>query len=51
VALAVSAAVEGYRWTTPALLGLALVMAGNVLAFRRPSAPRAAARFGLRSGT
>lgn len=40
VALNVSAWAEGYRWTAPALLGLALVMAGNVLVFRkkRPSA-------------
>jgi len=45
VALNVSAWVEGYRWTAPALTGLALVMAGNVLVFRRrasassPAAP------------
>lgn len=40
VALNVSAWVEGYRWTAPALAGLALVMAGNVLVFRKkkPSA-------------
>lgn len=36
VALNVSAAVEGYQWTTPALAGLALVMAGNVWVFRKP---------------
>ena len=35
VALNVSAWAEGYRWTAPALAGLALVMAGNVLVFRR----------------
>lgn len=35
VALNVSAWVEGYRWTAPALAGLVLVMAGNVLVFRR----------------
>lgn len=34
VALNISAAVEGYRWTPYALLGLVLVMAGNVLVFR-----------------
>jgi drug/metabolite transporter (DMT)-like permease len=40
VALNVSAWAEGYRWTLPALLGLGLVMAGNVLVFRRkPTAP------------
>ncbi|WP_395701397.1 DMT family transporter [Aquabacterium sp.] len=33
VALNVSAWVEGYRWTLPALLGLALVAAGNVAVF------------------
>ncbi|MFR0674996.1 DMT family transporter [Enterobacterales bacterium AW_CKDN230030176-1A_HGKHYDSX7] len=38
VALNVSAAVEGYQWTTPALAGLALVMAGNVWVFRKPRA-------------
>lgn len=43
VALAISSLVEDYRWTSPALVGLALVMAGNVLVFRRP-APRAAIR-------
>ena len=36
VALNVSAWFEGYRWTAMALLGLALVMAGNVLVFRKP---------------
>ncbi|KAF1070441.1 MAG: putative amino-acid metabolite efflux pump [Pseudomonas citronellolis] len=36
VALNVSAFAEGYQWTAPALLGLALVMAGNVLVFRKP---------------
>lgn len=39
VALAISSVVEDYRWTPPALAGLALVMAGNVLVFRKP-APR-----------
>ncbi len=38
VALNVSAWAEGYRWTAPALAGLALVMAGNVLVFRRRAA-------------
>ncbi|WP_296259458.1 MULTISPECIES: DMT family transporter [unclassified Pseudomonas] len=36
VALNVSAVVEGYQWTLPALLGLVLVMLGNVLVFRKP---------------
>ena len=40
VALNISAVVEGYQWTPPALLGLLLVMLGNVLVFRRPK-PRA----------
>ncbi len=35
VALNVSAWAEGYRWTAPALVGLVLVMAGNVLVFSR----------------
>lgn len=40
VALNVSVWFEGYRWTAPALAGLALVMAGNVLVFRhKPAAP------------
>jgi drug/metabolite transporter (DMT)-like permease len=42
VALNVSAWAEGYRWTAPALAGLALVMAGNVLVFRRRAASPAA---------
>ncbi|SDV04147.1 DMT family transporter [Pseudomonas mucidolens] len=36
VALNVSALVEGYQWTAPALAGLVLVMLGNVLVFRKP---------------
>ena len=36
VALNVSAFAEGYQWTAPALMGLVLVMAGNVLVFRKP---------------
>lgn len=36
VALNVSAFAEGYQWTAPALMGLALVMVGNVLVFRKP---------------
>lgn len=45
VALNVSAWVEGYRWTAAGLLGLGLVLAGNVVVFRRggrlgrPAAP------------
>ena len=36
VALAVSTAVEGYRWTMPAVLGVVAVLAGIVLALRAP---------------
>jgi len=44
VALNVSAWAEGYEWSAPALLGLALVMVGNVLVFaRQPSKPAAKA--------
>ena len=38
VALNISVFVEGYQWTLPALCGLALVMIGNVLVFRKPKA-------------
>lgn len=38
VALNVSAYAEGYQWTVPALMGLVLVMVGNVLVFRKPKA-------------
>ncbi|MDE1532931.1 DMT family transporter [Pseudomonas carnis] len=38
VALNVSAVAEGYQWTAPALMGLVLVMLGNVLVFRKPRA-------------
>ncbi|WP_426141010.1 DMT family transporter [Pseudomonas sp. DWP3-1-2] len=38
VALNISAFVEGYQWTAPALMGLVLVMLGNVLVFRKPKA-------------
>ncbi|WP_455921916.1 DMT family transporter [Pseudomonas putida] len=43
VALNVSAFAEGYQWTAPALMGLVLVMAGNVLVFRKPRPPVLAA--------
>jgi drug/metabolite transporter (DMT)-like permease len=36
VALAVSTAIEGYRWTIPAACGLVAVLAGIVLALRAP---------------
>ncbi|MEA9977653.1 DMT family transporter, partial [Pseudomonas sp. RTS4] len=36
VALNISAFAEGYQWTLPALMGLVLVMLGNVLVFRKP---------------
>jgi drug/metabolite transporter (DMT)-like permease len=36
VALAISAAFEGYRWTLLALLGVAVSVAGNVIILRRP---------------
>ena len=36
VALNISAVLEGYQWTLPGLLGLVLVMLGNVLVFRKP---------------
>ncbi|EIK95300.1 hypothetical protein PMM47T1_17435 [Pseudomonas sp. M47T1] len=39
VALNVSAYAEGYRWTAPALAGLVLVMAGNLLVFRKQRPP------------
>lgn len=36
VALNISVLFEGYQWTPVALFGLMLVMAGNVLVFRKP---------------
>ncbi|PSJ46489.1 EamA family transporter [Zobellella endophytica] len=44
VALAISTLFEGYRWTPPALLGLALILVGNGVMFyrrREPSLPQA----------
>lgn len=41
VALNVSAVFEDYHWSASALAGLALVMLGNVLVFRRKPAPAA----------
>lgn len=38
VALLVSTALEGYRWTFPAIAGLAAVLAGNLLVLRTPKA-------------
>lgn len=40
VALNVSAAVEGYWWTTPALFSLVMVAAGKVVVFWRGAWPR-----------
>ncbi|HEX2137372.1 MAG TPA: DMT family transporter [Microvirga sp.] len=37
VALAISTAAEGYVWTPPAVAGVALALAGNVLVLRRPA--------------
>ena len=34
-ALAISTFVEDYRWTAPAVIGVALALAGNVLVLRR----------------
>ena len=39
VALNISAWLEGYQWTAPALAGLVLVMLGNWLVFRKPRTP------------
>lgn len=38
VALLVSTALEGYRWTIPAVAGLTAVLAGNLLVLRAPKA-------------
>ncbi len=44
VALALSTLVEGYVWTLPAVAGLALVLAGNLLVLtERPPRPQASA--------
>ena len=40
VALNISAWVEGYHWTAGAVLGLALVLAGNVVVFWHGAVPR-----------
>lgn len=41
VALSVSTVLEGYHWTLPAFGGVALVLSGNLLAFRKPAAAAA----------
>ena len=51
VALNVSAAVEGYRWSTPALFGLVLVAAGNVVVFWRGRWPPLWSRLWSRLGS
>ena len=43
VALSVSTVLEGYRWTLPAFGGVALVLGGNLLAFKKPAAAIGAA--------
>jgi drug/metabolite transporter (DMT)-like permease len=37
VALLLSTAFEGYRWTLPAAAGLVLIVLGNALVLRRPA--------------
>jgi drug/metabolite transporter (DMT)-like permease len=39
VALLISTLFEGYRWTVPAVAGVVLIVAGNLLAMRRTEAP------------
>jgi drug/metabolite transporter (DMT)-like permease len=39
LAMAVSTAFEGYRWSAPALAGMALVLTGNVLVLHARAAP------------
>lgn len=39
VALAISTVVEGYDWTPPAFLGVALVLGGNLLVLLQPRRP------------
>ncbi len=51
VALNVSAFAEGYQWTAPALMGLVLVMAGNVLVFRKAKPKQAKVDTLLREAT
>lgn len=48
IALALSTAFEGFRWTVPAALGVVLVLAGNALVLTRgrPRGPAAAAAEG-----
>jgi drug/metabolite transporter (DMT)-like permease len=41
VALAVSTVLEGYRWSLPAVIGVALVLVGNLLVLVRRPAPAA----------
>lgn len=43
IALAVSSLFEGYRWSWPAVAGVGLILAGNVLALRSRRAPKPAA--------
>lgn len=47
VALAVSTLLEGYRWTLPAGLGLAAVLAGNLLVLRLPRRSQRSGRPGV----
>jgi drug/metabolite transporter (DMT)-like permease len=42
VALAMSTLLEGYRWSLPALLGVMLVLAGNLVVLARRRRPAAA---------
>jgi drug/metabolite transporter (DMT)-like permease len=47
VALAVSTVFEGYRWTLPAFVGLAILIAGNAIALGGARGPSAQGRPGL----
>ena len=44
VALAISTAFEGYRWTAEGAVGVVLVLAGNLVALTRTARPAAQPR-------
>lgn len=43
VALGISTVFEGYQWTVPGMLGLAAILAGNVLVMQKKRLPKASA--------
>jgi hypothetical protein len=48
IALIISTLIEGYQWTTPAVAGVAIILAGNALSLAKFHVPAFRARLALK---